>query len=170
MRAYAPFFDWFDKGRKELGVVEELLTSLNRESGARLHSPRLQKPDPPDCVCVTQTGSSVALEVAEVVCEDAARLAARGQDVMRLWKPGDLTAHISHRLREKDSKTYHGGPYVETIACLFTDEPMLTLSQAESELNAHRFGPFSQLTSAFLVFSYDPNTKSYPVIQLRFQQ
>ena len=66
MRTYAPFFEWFDKGRKELGVVEELLESLNREGRVHFHSPRLQMPDPPDCVCVNRSGSQVALEVAEV--------------------------------------------------------------------------------------------------------
>jgi hypothetical protein len=89
---------------------------------------------------------------------------------MRLWNPGDLTVHIGHRLNEKDKKTYHGGPYAETVACLFTDEPMLTLPQATSELSVQRFGPFKQITSGFLVFSYDPNTKSYPIIELTFQQ
>ncbi len=170
MRTYAPFFEWFDKGRKELGVVEELLVSLNREGKVHFHSPRLQIPDPPDCACVSRAGAQVALEVAEVVCQDAARLNAQGHDVMRLWNPGDLAAHIAHRLEEKDKKTYHGGPYAETVACLFTDEPMLTVAQATSELNVQQFGPFRQLTSGFLVFSYDPGTKSYPVIGLRFQQ
>ena len=36
MREYAPFFEWFAKDRKELGVVEELLVSLNRETRAGL--------------------------------------------------------------------------------------------------------------------------------------
>ncbi|MBI2351067.1 MAG: hypothetical protein HYV00_06275 [Deltaproteobacteria bacterium] len=170
MRTYAPFFEWFDKGRKELGVVEELLESLNRTGKTHLHSPRLQTPDPPDCACVNRSGGQVAVEVAEVVCQDAARLNAQGHDVMRLWNPGDLTVHIGHRLREKDKKIYHGGPYSETVACLFTDEPMLTVEQAASELGVHQFGPFGQLTSGFLVFSYDPGTKSYPVLELRFQQ
>ncbi len=170
MRTYAPFFEWFDKGRKELGVVEELLGSLNQTGRTYFHSPRLQKPDPPDCVCVNGSGAPVAVEVTEVVCQDAARLNAQGKNVMRLWNPGDLAGNVAHRLGEKDGKTYHGGPYAETVACLFTDEPMLTLEQATSELATHQFGPFKQLTSGFLVFSYDPRTKSYPMLALRFQQ
>lgn len=169
MRTYAPFFDWYDKGRKELGVVEKLLESLTRQTDIVLHSPRLQKPDPPDCVCLNGINDQVAIEVAEVVCQDAARLNAQGNEVMRLWGSGDLSDHIAHRLEEKDKKKYHGGPYSEILACLFTDEPMLTIEQATSELNAHMFGPFKQLTRGYLVFSYEPRTQSYPVLSMRFK-
>jgi len=31
MRKYASFFEWSDKPTKEIGVVEELLISLNKE-------------------------------------------------------------------------------------------------------------------------------------------
>ena len=73
MRKYAPFFEWFDKGRKELGVVEELIASLNRIKQEQFHTPQLCDPDPPDCICLNESGEVVAIEVSEVVCEDAAR-------------------------------------------------------------------------------------------------
>jgi hypothetical protein len=168
MRAYAPFFEWFDKGQKELGVVEELVKSLKLAGFADLRKPRLNRPDPPDCVCENQLGDRVAVEVAEVVCERAARLTAQGEDVFRRWRDGELRVHIDRLLGEKDRKRYLGGPYSETILCLFTDEPMPTLDQAKSDLSDAKFGPFHQLTSGFLLLSYNPGTKSYPTLQLPF--
>lgn len=166
MKIYASFFEWHDKGRKELGVVEKLIEALNRSTALRLHSPKEFSPDPPDCVCLNASGQCIAIEVAEVVCENAVRLNAQGTEVYRSWNHGDLIAHIQHRLSEKDGKLFHGGPYQEVIACLFTDEPTLTASQATSELVGQLFGPFKQLTAAFLLFSYDPGSQTYPVVKL----
>ena len=166
MRRYAGFFEWFDQGQKDLGVVEELVESLNR-SGANLSAPRLHTPDPPDCVCLDEAGNIVAIEVTEVVSEEAARLTAQGQDVMRVWNPGELREHIASRLTDKDSKHFNGGPFAKTVVCLFTDEPMLTPPQVRDELRTASFGPFSQVTAAYLVMSYDPSSKSYPVVPLQ---
>ena len=168
-RKYASFFEWPDRQIKELGVVRELLTSLNNTASLDLHSPSVFEQDPPDCVCKNAEGENVAIEVAEVVCQDAARLNAKGQNVYRIWNSGELASHIQHRLNEKDNKTYHGGPYANIFACLFTDEPMLTLDFVKAELASVSFGPFLQLTSAFLLFSYEPVSKSYPVIKLQLK-
>jgi len=168
MRKYAPFFEWFDNGHKELGVVEELVKSLNAAGYANLRKPQLCRPDPPDCTCLNSLGESVAVEVVEAVCEHAARRTAQGESVFRKWREGEFRNHIARLLREKDQKTYHGGPYAETIACVFTDEPLLTAQDISSDFDGVRFGPFHQLTSGFLLLSYDPSTKSYPVFPLRF--
>ncbi len=167
MKSYASFFEWHVRGQKELGVVEELIEALNRTAQLGLHTPREFSPDPPDCVCSTATGEAVAVEVAEVVCEEAARLTAQGSHVYRHWRPGDLAAHVARELADKDRKVFHGGPYQSIIACLFTDEPALTFARAASELADQEFGPFSQLTAAYLLFSYQPAMQSYPVVALR---
>jgi hypothetical protein len=166
MKTYASFFEWHEKGQKELGVVEELVMALNRTGGLGLHSARECSPDPPDCICLDAEGRPVAIEVAELVCETAARLNAQGQAVYRQWQPGELVRHIAQVLNGKDQKTFHGGPYESIIACLFTDEPALTFAEANAELSAQTFGPFKQLTAGYLLFSYDPGTRTYPVVQL----
>ena len=51
----------------------------------------------------------------------------------------------------------------------FTDEPALTFSQGISDWR-QLFGPFAQLTHAYLLFSYDPGTKSYPVVRVAMEQ
>lgn len=168
-RKYASFFEWPDKQIKELGVVKELLTTLNNTTNLGLHSPTVYKQDPPDCVCKDLKGGNVAIEVTEIVCSDAARLNAQGQNVYRVWKSSELASLIEHRLSEKDKKNYHGGPYVSILVCLFTDEPMLTVDFVKTELASVSFGSFMQITSAFLLFSYDSASKSYPAIQLNFK-
>ena len=166
MRQYASFFEWYDKGTKELGVVGTLVEALAQAGETGLHSPVEFSPDPPDCVCRNAAGELVAIEVAEVVCEEAARLVAQGHDVYRNWRPGELQAHVARELSDKDSKVFHGGPYEQVICCLFTDEPALSPSEAEMELRGKTFGPFNQLTGAYLLFSYSAERKAYPVIRL----
>lgn len=170
MRKYAAFFEWRDKCQKELGIVEELIVTLNAISNLGLHSPLSFSPDPPDCICLNASGQRVALEVAEVVCEEATRRNAQGDAVYREWRRGELTAHVAEKLTEKDQKTFRGGPYGSIICCLFTDEPALEFDVARQELHAARFGPFSNLTAAYLLFSYQPATQSYPAIELRLHQ
>jgi len=168
MKEYAPFFEWFDKGHKELGVVEELIESLNATKRAHLRTPQLYRPDPPDCVCENASGGCVAIEVSEVVCERAAQLTAQGHEVYRHWNEGELATHVARLLSAKDGKVFNGGPYAEIIVCLFTDEPAISSEYASSQLQDAPFGGFKQLTSGFLLLSYDPATKSYPVVPLRF--
>jgi hypothetical protein len=139
MKTYASFFEWHDKGRKELGVIEELLVALNRTAGLGLHSPKDYSPDPPDCICLDASGKSVAIEVAEAVCQVAARLNAQGRAVYRSWQLGEPLSQVAHVLGGKDAKTFHGRSYQAIIACLFTDEPALTITQATAELSGQLF-------------------------------
>jgi hypothetical protein len=165
-RQYASFFEWPQKQGKELGVAEEFVGSMNAEFSLGLTDLRLQSPDPPDLTCLDAKGGRVAIEIAEVVCEEAVRRTAQGQEVLRVWRPGGLTSSIAALLHWKDAKIFHGGPFCQIYACLFTDEPMLALEAAREELAGSRFGPFRQISGAFLLFSYQPGTQSYPVIKL----
>jgi hypothetical protein len=135
--------------------VEELLTSLNSAvATTRYHSPIIHTPDPPDCVCLNAENGKVAIEVVEVVDQQAVHLNEQGHSVYRVWNEGELAGHIGELLRRKDTKLYHGGPYAETIVCLFTDETMLVPDNVARELAEESFGPFKQLTGAILLFSY----------------
>jgi hypothetical protein len=95
----------------------------------------------------------VAIEVVEVVDQQAVHLNEQGFSVYRVWNEGKLAGHLSELLRRKDAKFYHGGPYAETIVCLFTDETMLVPNDVTHELAEESFGPFKQLTGAILLFS-----------------
>jgi hypothetical protein len=118
-------------------------------------------------VCDDPNGNLVAIEVAEIVCEDAARLNAQGHNVYRDWRPGELAEKITAQLCEKDKKTFRGGPFAAIIICLFTDEPALSFDFAKHELSPVTFGPYTQIESAYLLFRHDPGSQSYPVLPLR---
>lgn len=168
MRKYASFFEWpEDRSIAEKGVVVDLVESLAHRNERQFHSVGIQKPDPPDCICLNELNERVAIEVTEVVCEDAARLNAQGHDVFRNWKDGELADRIAEQLADKDGKKFHGAPYAEVIVCLFTDEPLLTIDRIQQELGELYFGPFAQVTSAYLLVSYDPRTKTYPVFTIK---
>ena len=170
MKTYASFFEWHEKGIKELGVVESLAEALSAAHGARLQSIREFAPDPPDCVAHNEQGELVAIEVAEVVCQLATKLTAQGEAVYRRWRSGEFAGQVAEQVLNKDQKVFHGGPYTEIIVCLFTDEPLMTHEVARSELDGLSVGPVSQVTSAYLLFSYDPKVKGYPVIQVPLRQ
>lgn len=165
-RKYASFFEWIDKEGKELGVAEELVAALNAGGSLQLSGLVLCNPDPPDLTCQNAQGERIAIEVSEIVCEEAVRLNQLGQDVYRVWQPGELRTGITERLARKDRISLRGGPYRSIYVCLFTDEMMLTQKSVNEELANTKFGPFNQITGAFLLFSYDPETKSYPVVEL----
>ncbi|HEY2988474.1 MAG TPA: hypothetical protein VGL11_12165 [Candidatus Binatia bacterium] len=165
-RQYASFFEGPAKERKERAVAEEFIASLNADSGLGLSNLQLQRPDPPDLTCISARGERVAIEVAEVVCEEAVRRTAHGEEVLRVWRSGELSSSVTALLRRKDEKTFHGGPFEQIFVCLFTDEPMLTLESARAELDGARFGAFKQITGAFFLFSYQASTQSFPVIKL----
>lgn len=165
-RKYASFFEWVDKESKELGVAEELLKVLNQTGQVQLSGAVPCHPDPPDLSCRNAEGDLIALEVTEIVCEEAVRRNQQGEEVFRLWRPGELQAAITDSLNRKDKIHLHGGPYHRLYVLLFTDEMMLTPQAVADELSGVTFGPFNKITDTFLLFSYQPVTKNYPVLRL----
>jgi len=166
MRDYAPFFQWSDRQGAEFGVAESLLASLAAQHHHPYRELRTYSPDPPDCVCLNAQHELVAIEVSEVVCSEAARRTAKGENVVRMWRPGELREHIARQVAAKDAKSYHGGPYAELVVCLFTDEPMLTVESVRAELLGFCCGRQSQVTDAYLLLSYAPGQQSYPLCRL----
>jgi hypothetical protein len=163
-RKYAAFYDWHDKQTKELGIVRELVQALSAE-GFPLRDPRIQEPDPPDCVCVDDAGQPIALEVVELVSQEAIERNERGEHVYRWWESEDIRAEVKQLLARKDGKTFNGGPYADVAVLIHTDEPALTADAGREALAGVEFGPFKQLTRAFLMFSYMPG-KGHEVLHL----
>ena len=165
-RGYADFFEYPDQDRKELGILEELIRSLDDAGGPSFTQPANHKPDPPDCVARNAAGRLVAFEITEIVSQAAVELDAHGDDVLALWEPGDLARKIEDRLATKDFKEFHGGPFDDIIVVLHTDEFYLSVEAAESELTGTSFGPFTQVTDAYLIFSYSPRSQGYPIVRI----
>jgi hypothetical protein len=68
---------------------------------------------------------------------------------------------------KKDSKKYIGGPFEKLILVIPIDEPALTSQRLKPVLDEHIFERPRQLQEAYLLFSYSPETRNYPYIQLK---
>jgi hypothetical protein len=166
MREYASFFEWSDRQGAEFGVAESFVASLAAQRNRRYRDLRAYSPDPPDCVCVNEQHELVAIEISEVVCSEAAGRTAKGENVVRVWRPGELREHIARQVATKDAKSFHGGPYAELIVCLFTDEPLLTVEAVRGELEGFSFDRQTQVNAAYLLLSHTPGHQTYPLFGL----
>jgi hypothetical protein len=178
-RVYAPLREGGTKGQKELGVLKDLLEGMEREGCAMYSQPELSPLDPPDCIARDSMGNLVAFEITEFVSQDAVQMNERARPkrgkrptidrmVMAAWGNESVIAQVGSLLGAKDEKKYLGGPFAEHIAVIHTDEPLLVRADAEKWLADTSFGPYRQLSSAYFLYSYEPD-KGYPFQSLRFR-
>jgi hypothetical protein len=122
MRRYAQHFEGPNKSRKELGVVERLVESMELAGEPTYHGARSSQADedPPDCIAYDVNNAAVAFEVTEFVSGDAVRMNEQGHHVYRDWTPPDAIREIERLLVEKDSKSYKGGPYAQIVLVIHT--------------------------------------------------
>lgn len=165
LRQYGSFFEWPDKSVKELGVVQQFIESVSARGWWMLSDPRPHTPDPPDCVALDAMGNAVALEVVELVSRKAIELTARGERVTCWWSAAGIREAVENLLRSKDCKRYSGGPYADIALVIHTDEPVLMPDDVRDALRGVSFGPFENLTKAYILFSYIP-TKGYEVVEV----
>jgi hypothetical protein len=92
-RKYASFCEWPDKQIKEFGIVQELVQSLATQ-GFDLSDPQVHQSDPPDCVCNDGAGDLVALELVELVSQQAIERNEKGENVHRWWEPADIRFEV----------------------------------------------------------------------------
>ena len=151
------------------GIAHELLASLNRATGVGLHSLAIAQSRPPHFVCANAAGTLVALNVDAVACNQAAPT-THGDPLTRVLHAGALAANIAGLLAEKDREPYESGPYSEVVAVLVIGEPTLTFEQAVFELTSITFGPYRQLTSAYVLLPYDSSTMSCPAVPIQLRR
>jgi hypothetical protein len=173
-RGYADFFGWrTDRDLEELGVLQSLAESMEVD-GLLFFSQltgRGRPNDPPDCEAVNSNGQRIALEVTELVDEDAIRAFRAGRPYdWAEWKGEDFRASLSRLIAAKDNKypdlkdpPYDGG-YVLVI---FTDEPMLPKARVEQLLVGHCFETPKSIARTLLLLGYDPRFGRCPYFQLR---
>lgn len=153
-RKYAGFFHWPDKRIRELGVAVAFVATARNSGVADLLSPTPSTEDPPDVVARTQNGNLVAIELVELVDE---RLAAQGRKpsrLFRMWTEPDLQAALERLVREKDSKTFHGGPYSKILLVIHCDEPTADEAKCERALVHLSVDGLQQIDEAYLLLSY----------------
>jgi hypothetical protein len=175
MRRYAQHFEAKDRKSKMLKEKYVAGWFLASPAGKALGWHTLQpfNDDPPDLVCLNKSSQTIALEVTEFVDEHAIRRAERTRHdsadalVDRNWDDASIRSEIGEILIEKDNKTFHGGPYADICVLIFTDEHLLRADHISQCVQGIVFGPFQQISKAFVVLSYDPNVCGYPVVELR---
>jgi hypothetical protein len=166
-RRYAPFSEWpMHKSQMELHIATHLMLSLKELGKSLFVNPRLHDPDPPDIVADLLSGGSCAIEITELVDEHLASTREHVAGDPRVWRPDELKQDIERALSRKDSKVFHGGPYGATIVCLFTGEPLLSFDNVRDEIACVSYGPYHQLTAAYLMFSYDVELKVCRIVEL----
>jgi len=163
---YADFFEAPTKAEKEITVLRALAESM--EAAGAIPFERIVWPDPnhaPDCIA-TLGAVSVGVEVTELVCAEAIRHNVRvrrpclesfqpSEALYARWTPEQLVSAVDASLRGKDTKQIVG-TYDEFAVVLQTDELELSHTFCSRALSGAGFGPFDQLSRAYLLISYDP--------------
>lgn len=165
-RKYANFFDWHNKQRKELGVLEDFVKSLRFRNEAFLSSCQIYEKDPPDCLAYDEKGNIVAFEIVELVSEEAVINSEKGENLIHYWENEEVVEKIQSILRKKDRKQFNGGPYSRIILLIFTDEYTLSYQRCLPIFSSKIFKNISQTNEAFLLFSFDPYENHCPYIRL----
>lgn len=86
--------------------------------------------------------------------------------VYRDWTIPEVVQELQKIITEKDSKTFKGEHYQKLILVIPTAEPVLIHKELKPILDHHVFNQTRQLNEAYLLFQYDPESESYPYIQL----
>lgn len=174
LRRYANYFEWPDKQRKELGVVEDLLKAMALRGETRFRLPK-KGPSPnhaPDCVAVDLTGSLVAVEVCELVSEKAIRCNIRAKShldsVYCDWLPDQVAEELGKLLTRKDAVNYMGGPYSKIVVIIHSDEPVVLHSTCAGALGSRVYRSPNLINEAYFVFSYDPGFEYCPYVRVNF--
>ncbi len=163
-RKYVGFWEWPDSKMKELAIIEEFLASLAGCGGPSLYSPQFAEKVPPDIVANDAQGRMVGLEVTHL-SEEALKRDEEGKAFLRDWTVEEIIEEIEKRIEERDSKTYHGGPYVDLLLLIHTDEPTICYEDYSARLESHVF-TLQQLTKVYLLFSYDRAKTGYRCLRL----
>jgi hypothetical protein len=167
------------KAQKEIGVVLDLLASMETAGDVRFLEPQPSPIDPPDCVASLVGGGCAAIEVTELVCQEAIERNQRadreaiarfepGAMVHREWRQTEFLDHLGALLSKKDYKYLRGGPYDLYTVVVHTNEPWLFRADCERWLSGHSFGPYTRIAEAYLLYQYEPgNGDPYQRLSLR---
>jgi hypothetical protein len=172
-RNYAAFWDWPNKETREAGIMNDFLearATLGEEPFDEVHP---VSPDPPDFTAVTKAKTRLAVELTELVDQEAVEINVRAtnkyQAVYRDWNKQEVLKAIEERLRDKDSKMFSGGPYEEIIVVLHTDEPAIDPVEYMAMLRSQVFRGFNQVTSAYVLFSHHPDFQGFSLVKLHVE-
>lgn len=170
-RNYAALWEWAEKDIKEAGIMKDYLEAREGQSLSTYVDVAAFKPDPPDFIARDAAGCLTAVELTELVSREAIQANLRASTikdfVYKDWTRNEVVAAIEERLTEKDRKEYHGGPYNDIHLVIHVDEPMILPSEYVPILSNTSFAAREQILRAFVLFSYDPGIRGYPLVELQ---
>jgi hypothetical protein len=174
-RGYADFFGWaIDRDLEESGVLSSLAESMAAD-GVLFYEKvksRRRPNDPPDCEAIDSDGARVAIEITELVDNEAIRAFKQGRVYdWAEWPREKFISSLADRIAAKDKRypdlkepPYKGG-YVVVV---FSDEPVLTRSTVQEYLKDHDIPRPVHISRTILILSYDPAIQRCPYFEVAF--
>jgi len=170
-RSHANFFEFWKKSVKETGIFEEFIAKLEGHLGIPIKTWKLADNDPPDVIAELENGQTIGVELTELVNKDAIDAQIHKPETYTgialsfganeaLVKINSIIDSKSNKLRKVVSI------YDQLILLIHTDEIMLTSATFVNSMQSHKFHSSDVFNSVHLMFSYEPASKSYPVISI----
>ncbi len=166
-RKHADFFNWGNKETKERSICYKFTQYLFDTNGEVFDLVSLGG-DPPDCIAKTKN-TEVGIEVVELVdqkaIEDRIRLKKHWVH-QQAWTTEKLMENLNKLIQGKDSpkkKVELLRKYERYIALIHTDEPELTAQDFDALFSSNHIKSTDLVTEAYILFSYDPQTRNYPI-------
>ena len=155
-------WDWPDKPMKERGVARQILRDAKFDL-AELHS---RRDDPPDCEGLLD-GQWSAVEVTQLLHEEARALSMKAIESYYQWDRDDVLRKIQEIINVKDGKHYKGGPYKRFVLVIHTDEFVLDGARMNQFLAGATFRS-RVFTDVVVGLSYVSGT--YPTFRLSLEK
>ncbi len=172
-RKYASFFHSVDKKLKERDVVRILLREMAKKGDVHITGPVTsvdEREQWPDCRAKDDKGQDVAIEVTELVSQEAIEANQHGDGKWCWWSDASVMERLEKIIREKDQTCYHGSNYTKVVLVVNTDEPALDSDQIGSLVQMRVFAKPRNIDGAYLLMSYHPLLGGgyYPYFKLTF--
>ena len=162
-----------DKAIVEQSTAEEWREAMLCEFGVHF-GPMLQNPDDPPDFWTAKDGRRVAVELVQMVNQKHKQRAMNGESPYHgtlftdmQWTRERLVETLAGILKAKGDKYTNRGICIDALV-VHTDEPWLNSQTARSWLSTDSVLPHPNISSAYLLFFYEPgsNTDSWPLLQL----
>ena len=162
-----------DKAIVELSTASEWRISIETEFGLSVDLPESNPDDPPDCY-VKYEGRRLSVELVQLIERKHKQRATQGESPYAgqlftdtQWTIARFGAALN-KIIEKKGTNYKNREILIDVLVIHTDEPWLNSKQAHEWLEEIKIQNHPSISSAFLLFNYEPDrgTQHWPVFRL----
>ncbi|MBC8210404.1 MAG: hypothetical protein H8E21_05000 [Gammaproteobacteria bacterium] len=175
IRKHASFFHYPRKYEKtkELSIAIRFFEGLRSLEGRKFRNIK-NGDDPPDIMAFNSLGEKIALELTELVNEDAINSQIQGKrsyfSEVVSWDKDNTLDEIQNIINKKSKslEAVYSDAYSAVFLLLFTDEPKLPFKRVNQFVNNHNWEIPLNINEAYILFSYTPDKDlpDYPVMKL----